>query len=271
MSKRRFSIVVAVLNGKRGISKCIESVARQSEKSVEIVVVDGGSTDGTLEEVRKASGVDIRLISEPDSGIFDAWNKGLSYISGEWTVFLGCDDVLADPDVLATAYRVLSTLPREALIAYGRVQLVDQSGANHIVIGRPWSEQKRLMEIGVTLPHQGVFHRSEVFEEAGGFDLSWGYGSTYEFFLRVSNYRAPTFLPGPVIAKMELGGISTDPMKNGRILTEIVRVRRHYGLSISGLRRSIAKAHMRRMLGRTLGPIVATRILYTIQKRLWRS
>jgi glycosyltransferase involved in cell wall biosynthesis len=90
------SIIIVVLNGKKDIQKAIQSVVEQSYHNIEFIVIDGGSTDGTLEILSKYNDQIDFWISEKDSGIYDAMNKALQFSNGEWILFLGADDVLVN-------------------------------------------------------------------------------------------------------------------------------------------------------------------------------
>src|ERR1700732_3837604 len=87
------SIITAVFNGQDSIASCIQSVLRQNYPNIEHIIVDGGSTDGTVEVLRHYGGQIATWISEPDAGVYDAWNKGLKLASGHWIAFLGADDI----------------------------------------------------------------------------------------------------------------------------------------------------------------------------------
>src|SRR3990172_6849742 len=94
------SIIVAVYNGKATLQQCIDSVAQQTYPNKELVIIDGGSNDGTVELLEKNRSKFSYWISEPDRGIYNAWNKGLVQAHGEWVCFLGADDYLWDATVL---------------------------------------------------------------------------------------------------------------------------------------------------------------------------
>src|SRR5690348_14220883 len=96
----RVSLIIAVYNGASTIVKCLNSVAAQTYGSRELIVIDGGSTDGTVDILRCNADQLSYWISEPDTGVYNAWNKGLARARGEWIAFLGADDYLWTPDAL---------------------------------------------------------------------------------------------------------------------------------------------------------------------------
>jgi glycosyltransferase involved in cell wall biosynthesis len=100
----KISVIIVVFNGAKTLPQAIESVLRQTYKNVELIVVDGGSTDGTLDILRKYESNNFIWKSEPDKGIYDAMNKGIMMAHGEWLHFLGADDTLINDKVLENVF-----------------------------------------------------------------------------------------------------------------------------------------------------------------------
>src|SRR5690606_34585060 len=96
----RFSVVISVFNGAKTLQKCLDSVAGQTYAARELIVIDGGSTDGTQQILRHNAGRLAYWVSEPDRGTYHAWNKALAQASGDWSCFLGADDYLWEPATL---------------------------------------------------------------------------------------------------------------------------------------------------------------------------
>ena len=101
------SIITAVLNGDKTLERTIQSVIDQDYKNIEYIIIDGGSTDGTLDIIKKYDHAIDYWMSEPDEGIYDAFNKGIQISSGEWIYFLGADDYFVDQNVLNTTVHKL--------------------------------------------------------------------------------------------------------------------------------------------------------------------
>jgi len=96
----KFSIIIAAMNAESLIQRAILSVLTQIYPDYEIIVQDGGSTDGTLEILRRFKRR-VNWTSEPDAGVYDAWNKALARVTGDWALFLGADDFLLDKEALS--------------------------------------------------------------------------------------------------------------------------------------------------------------------------
>src|SRR5215467_6583014 len=124
----RITVIVAAFNAAGTLQRCIDSVAAQTYAAKELVVIDGASTDGSVDILRaNRESIDV-WVSEPDRGIYDAWNKGVARARGEWICFCGADDYLHGPRALETISRHLIGAPPAQRIVYGRVLVVDANG-----------------------------------------------------------------------------------------------------------------------------------------------
>lgn len=206
LKSRPVSVVTVVKNGRRTIAECLASVAGQSAQP-EHVVVDGASTDGTLELLRRAPGV-ARLSSEPDSGIYEAMNKGIRMATGEVVGTLNADDMYAAPDVLAAVARVFEDPSVEA--CYGDLEYVDRNDLTRVV--RRWKAgplKKEGFLRGWMPPHPTFFVRRRVYERYGVFRTDLGSAADYELMLRFL-YRfgvKAAYIPR-VLVRMRTGGAS---------------------------------------------------------------
>ncbi|MBP1762836.1 MAG: hypothetical protein H6Q64_2378, partial [Firmicutes bacterium] len=121
------SVIVAVFNGIRTLQKCIDSVDMQTYPNRELIIIDGGSNDGTVELIVKNTNKIKYWISESDQGICSAWNKGLSQAKGNWICFLGADDYFWDSNVLEQVAKRLGDVPPGINIAYGPVMIANEN------------------------------------------------------------------------------------------------------------------------------------------------
>ncbi len=224
------SIVVATWNAEECLEKCIASFADQVPNHAELIIVDGGSTDGTLDIIRKRSSVVAKWVSEPDQGIADAWNKGVGLASGDWILFLGADDQLYDHDTLFRLAKRLHALPAEVIVAYGEVLTEDELGMPTGQWGKPWEVVGRQFGSYMALPHQGVFHRRSAFSIVGGFDIGYRYAADYDWLLRALKRHPPHFIGSLVVTRMRSGGLSSKPSLSWRVLSEFRRSRKKNGL-----------------------------------------
>ena len=209
----KISIVTVAYNAERYIAQTIDSVIDQTYDDYEYIVVDGASTDRTMDIVRQRGDSIDHVISEPDQGIGDAMNKGLAVAEGEYILFLHADDHLLEPAALARAAWLLSS-PIDAF----RLFYLSEDGERELprMPNMNWR-----MNFKMSLDHQAVFCRTSLLRELGGFDTSLRIAMDYDLFLRAyrRGLRAVTHdLP---IAVMRMTGISSQ--KDRRALLERFR------------------------------------------------
>ena len=191
-SSPTFTIIVAVLNGAQTIEDCVGSLRGETTSGWELVVIDGGSGDGTQEALRRNQEAIAYWESSRDRGICHAWNKALGHSKGDWILFLGADDILASPEVLERVHAAIADAG-ESRVAYGHVDIVGPDGAVER-LGRPWAEARKGYFDHNTLPHQGVFHHRTLFNVNGGFDEEFRICGDYELLLRELRTRDRTSL-----------------------------------------------------------------------------
>jgi len=223
------TFVIAVRNAAKNLQRCFDSIYRQSLDSWEMVVIDGDSIDGTKAIIKINSDRIAFWVSEPDNGIYDAWNKALSHSSGEWVHFLGADDYLWNEYVLEKIAPLLSAGNRLDSIVYGQVKIMDNYDRVIQTEGRPWEEIKIKFLQGMTIPHQGVFHHSSLFEDRQ-FDVHFQYAGDYEFLLPEVLLRQPIFVE-QVIAAWTHGGATSSPERALAILMEMRQARRKHNIT----------------------------------------
>ena len=255
------SVIVAVFNGARTLRRCIESVMGQTYPHKEVIVIDGGSTDGTTDLLQRSASQLTHWESEPDRGIYHAWNKGLAHARGEWICFLGADDYLWAPDTLQRLAPTLAGASPLARLVYGEVAVVNERGGEMQRAGEDWRSAARRFRQIMCLPHTGLMHHRSLFEAHGPFDESFRIGGDYEFLLRELRDRDALFVPGLVVAGMGHGGVSSDPAGSLEMLREFRRAQRKHGLPagrhwVAAIARAYLRVGLWRLLGRRLAPYV---------------
>ena len=198
------TVVTAVFNGQLYLAGCLESVLRQDYPNIEHIVLDGGSSDGTLDMLRQYDDRIAYWKSEPDHGVYDAWNKALAEAHGEWICFLGVDDELLPGAV--SAYMALARNNPQAEYLCSRVRWVHPSGHERIN-GKPWSwpEFSRWMCVA----HVGSMHRRTLYDRLGNYDTSYRSAADYELLLRARDQLNAAYMPN-ISSMMRAGGVSDD-------------------------------------------------------------
>lgn len=180
MLNAKISIIVAVYNGAKTLQTCLDSIICQTYSDMELIVMDGGSSDGTVEILRNNPDRLFFWESEKDRGIAHAWNKAMQHATGEWILFLGSDDRLQDERVLADMAEILSTDCVNDIV-FGKY-FVD-GGAFHGLVGGRGGDLSALRR-RMIIPHIAAFHRRSFMEKVGQFDEAFKMAMDYELLLR---------------------------------------------------------------------------------------
>jgi glycosyltransferase involved in cell wall biosynthesis len=229
------TIIVAVYNAKETLQQCIDSVVKQSYQHVELILIDGGSTDGSLDVIKQNKHNISYWVSETDTGIYNAWNKGLAKATGDWIAFLGADDFFADEQVLERMAEELAKTPQHIRVVYGKIMLLNSNGEALFSAGEPWDIVKKQFKKFMVIPHQGVFHKRDLFSELGLFDESFKITGDYEFLLRELINKDAYFVHNLTVACMRQGGISSQPANSIAILKEVKRAHKIHHLTTLNL------------------------------------
>lgn len=257
------SIIVAVFNGAKTLQQCLDSVAKQTYEKKELIVIDGGSKDGTVELLTEYSYKIDCWISEPDHGIYNAWNKALALAKGEWICFLGADDYLWDDQALERISVALKGVPHDVRLAYAQIMLLSADGKVLFPVGESWDKARKRFRRGLCLPHQGVMHRRSLFERNGKFDESFHIGGDYELMLRELKTAEAFFVPDIIIAAMRQGGLSSDPATSIEAMLDIRRAQKMHGQYLPSFfwLFAIVRIYMRILLWNLIGVKKANKIL----------
>lgn len=199
------SVITSVFNGGNKLEEAILSVINQTYPFVEYIIIDGGSTDDTLTILNKYSDSIDYWKSEPDNGIYSAWNKGLSIAKGQWISFLGADDTLkqkAIEDLISVSFKSSSKLDYIS----GKTELV-KDGRFLKITGEPWDWKK--FKKYVSTGHNGALHSINLYEKVGNYDTSFKSSGDYELLLRLGK-NLKTGYVDKVTSSMNLGGISNN-------------------------------------------------------------
>lgn len=210
----KVSIITVVYNNVRTISSAIDAVLAQTYTNKEYIIIDGGSTDGTLELVNSYGSQIDRFISEPDGGIYDAMNKGLSIATGEVIAFLNSDDYYATNQIIEKVVKALETDGADAV--FGDLNYVDAEHT-HLVCRRWRSGVYRPGSFlyGWMPPHPAFFAKRSVYDRYGKFNTELKSAADYELMLRFIhiNKLKLSYIP-EVLVKMRTGGVSNAGLTN---------------------------------------------------------
>lgn len=203
----KISIIIATYNAAKTLNRCLDSIVPQLTDETELILVDGGSKDDTNKIIDSYGDKVAVHISEPDKGIYDAWNKGVSKAKGDWVMFVGADDILL-PGALDAYLDVVHSTSNIDEYDYicAHNEYVDKKGKLLKVLGgNPvWSKMRRYM----VCAHVASLHnKKSLFDTIGGYNLDFKICADYELLMRKKNELKSLFIENH-IARMEVGGMS---------------------------------------------------------------
>lgn len=202
----KFSIITVCFNSADTIEDTIKSILIQDYKEIEYIVVDGGSTDGTLDILTRYQSQISKCISEPDNGVYEAMNKGIKLSSGDVVATLNADDMYADETIVG---RMLEFIQNNGLdAAYGDLAYINSNNADRVT--RFWKTgqyKKGAFCYGWVIPHPAFFCRKQVFERFGYFNDKLQIAADFELMLRfIEKHRIKVGYLPEVIVKMRTAG-----------------------------------------------------------------
>jgi len=228
--KLRITVIIAVRNGAKTLQRALDSVFEQTYEHIELVVMDGASTDGTQAILERNSASIAYWESEPDRGLYHAWNKALDHATGDWICFLGADDRYHAPDVMARIATALATDDGRHRVAYGTIVVVSEDGLVARPVGRPWDAARRRRFLrGKIMPHPATFHHRTLFDRHGRFDERFRIAGDFEFLLRELLDNDPLFID-VLVTEMSAGGLSNRRSTYSLLLRERHRAMYAHGL-----------------------------------------
>lgn len=208
----KISLITVTYNADQFLEACFASVKMQKEADIECIVIDGGSTDNTLEVIRANKSLIRHFVSEKDQGMYDALNKGISLATGDIIGVLNADDMLASDTIL----RQVSHKMEEsgANVLYGDLNYIDPENNNKVI--RHWRSRQYkhgLFQWGWMPAHPTFYARKELFAKYGNYRLDMGSAADYELMIRfLHKHKVKAVYLPEVMVKMRVGGMSNNSM-----------------------------------------------------------
>ncbi len=206
----KISIITVSYNSVETIEDTIKSVISQSYNNIEYIIIDGGSTDGTIKIIENYISSINYFISEKDKGIYDAMNKGISIATGDVIGFLNSDDIYFRTTIINEIMYEFTNNTSTSIL-YGNLYYVNRSNTNKII--RTWKSMayfNNFFEFGNVPPHPTLFVRNFIYQNIGLFNLNYKYASDYDFMIRLfkKNIYTSKYI-NKYIVKMRIGGLTS--------------------------------------------------------------
>lgn len=208
------SIITPVFNSENTVEFTTKSVLNQSYPNIEYIIIDGGSTDGTLDIIEKYKDKITKFISEPDKGVYDGMSKGIKFATGEIIGILNSDDVYASENVIELVIKTMEE--KNVDCCWGDLVYVDRKNPDKII--RYWKSSEHeegKFKTGWHPPHPTFFVKKWVYEKYGVFNLDFPISADYELMLRfLEKYKIKSCYIPKVLVKMRIGGQSSKNILN---------------------------------------------------------
>ena len=203
-NKPLVTVITVVYNNEETLERCIKSVLEQTYDNIEYIVIDGGSSDGTLDIIEKyADSIDY-FISEPDEGIYYAMNKGITLASGDYLNFMNSDDCFREDSTISSIIK--STFLNLNTIYYGKIMYF-KDGKEYRESWESMVDENIL--VGYPIPHQSVFAGKNVFNTIGEFDTKYKIAADYEWYIRANGKKIHFHNTKSVVSNYSIGGASS--------------------------------------------------------------
>jgi glycosyltransferase involved in cell wall biosynthesis len=201
------TVITVVYNGAKYLEDTIKSVINQTYPNVEYIIIDGGSTDGTIDIIKKYENYIDYWVSEPDKGIYDAMNKGIDLTTGQWINFMNAGDRFFNYNTLFFIYQNVKSLNSNYDIVYGKVGIINEKGEIDAIYGLNEKDSLKKLKKYMSIPHQSTFYRLEFFKKTGKYDDDFKIAGDYEILLRSYKNLQIKFLDS-ILSLMLSNGVS---------------------------------------------------------------
>ncbi|WP_293311989.1 glycosyltransferase family 2 protein [Pedobacter sp. UBA5917] len=257
-----FSIIIPTYNSSETLKKCLESILNQTFEDFEVLIMDGNSTDTTVQIAKSYANDKIKIFSENDCGVYEAMNKGIKSAKGEWLYFLGSDDELYEDLILK---KIACLSKGNSKIIYGNV-MVDQDAGwakNGQVYDGIFNKEKIIRN---NICHQSIFYHKDVFTSIGHYNLRYPINADHDFNIRACALFEFQYID-LIVAKFKGGGLSSNPDVLFKTDFDNIVIDNHL-IFLHKLRLSNKKILKRAIYNFvTLKPITAARILIILIKK----
>ena len=199
------TIICATYNAASTLNDFFSSIRKQTCKDFELIIIDGASIDNTKQLIEKNKDIISNYISEPDKGIYDAWNKGIKMASHDWICFVGADDIMLPDFVKIYSHTIENNKDQDLDYITSKVNYIDSDGRTILTLGKEWKWSE--FRWRMTTAHVGSLHHKNLFREVGNYNTDYKIVGDYELLLRKKENLSTKYIDQFTI-NMRAGGIS---------------------------------------------------------------
>lgn len=233
----KISVVTATYNSSKTLAACIENIQSQLYKNVEQILIDGGSTDTTIDIIKQHANMpDSKIsfwMSEPDDGVYHAWNKLADKITGDWIIFIGSDDMLHSNETISSVVPLLNSFDDTIWFVYGQTKCITSDGRYNIR-DTDYDKAMRYLNVAQTIPFPSLFIRKEALIRFMPFNTKYKICGDYDFLcksiLRSNNKYRVKYID-ILVTDMMAGGLSSK--LNKLHLVEMIDIAKHNGVTFA--------------------------------------
>lgn len=266
---KKVTIITVNYNNCHGLERTINSVALQSYSDMEYIIIDGGSTDKSVDIIKRNESVVSFWVSEKDNGIYNAMNKGIGFAHGEYLLFLNSGDYFVDRNVLSRIFDNSLNVNEDLLI--GRQRFIDIKNNKKGISPKLYVDEINMeFFLSSTLPHQSTFIKRSLFDMCGVYDETYRVCADWVFWVKsvIENNCAMRILPFAV-SYMEDGGVSSDMDKCHKDMSRFLETCLHNGtLTWKDIFRCAMKARSQDFSNRFYLTRLCNKLFIKIGKRL---
>lgn len=204
----KITIITATYNSEKYLEDSIKSVISQTGKNDEYIIIDAGSSDSTIDIIKKYSDSITYWVSEKDEGIYDAWNKGLKVATGDWIMFIGSDDFLKADALKLYREFINKHVSKDCLYISSKNEIIDENKKIIRIYGWPWLWNTFRRRNNIS--HPGSLHSYKLFKNYGVYDQKYKIAGDYELLLRPKENLNAMFL-NEITMEVTHGGVSSNP------------------------------------------------------------
>lgn len=205
MKQKTLSIIIATFNAEKTLKRCLDSIVSNDMNQIELIIIDGGSKDKTIDIIKFYEKNIFFWMSEPDKGIYDAWNKGIEHITAKWVEFIGSDDFIL-PNALNEYMAFINSVDTTNVdIITARIRIANEKGKVLKSVGKPftWHKCRKYM----VAPHPSILHSKKLFDEVGYYDIAYKSAGDTELLYRKGPIIQSLYFEKEIV-QFQIGGTS---------------------------------------------------------------